>query len=453
MRSAIQRIVARQGKITGLEYTIRQEEAALETTDNLISDGLADETRQADEAPSRSVPEAPGHSVPEAVGIKRFGIAALEDLLYQLRQPAFRSQQLIEWLYGRAARSYTEMSNLPATLRQALAAEQPLSTPEIKERLVSKDGSRKYLLELADGAAVECVGIPDGQRLTVCFSTQVGCAMGCVFCATGQLGLIRQLAAGEMVDQLNLVGQDFGQRVTNAVAMGEGEPFANYAATLDALRLINHAKGLAIGARHITVSTCGLPSGIRAFAKEPEQFRLAISLHSAQQETRDMLMPGLRHHRLRNLQQAIFDYGDKTGRRTSLEYVLINGINDTDDEIVALMQFCEGLDCHVNLIGLNPPGGGRGGRRDGAGGESADGERAGGGSAGGERAGGGSAGGIQLDLTPDSPIRTLVDLTPSSPGRARFICQELQAVGIEASLRRSRGADILGACGQLAGQA
>jgi 23S rRNA (adenine2503-C2)-methyltransferase len=233
----------------------------------------------------------------------------------------------------------------------------------------------------------------------VCFSTQAGCAMGCGFCATGRAGLVRSLTGGEMVDQLTVVGRDFGERVTNAVAMGQGEPFANYDAVLDALRFMNAKDGLAIGARHLTVSTCGLLPGIRRFATEPEQFTLAVSLHSAVQKTRDRLMPGVRSYRVRDLRDALADYAAATGRRPTLEYALIAGENDSPGELAALVQWCRGLLCHVNLIPVNPV--------DGSG----------------------------LGRPADSVARTFRETL----GRA----------GVEASVRVERGADIDAACGQL----
>jgi 23S rRNA (adenine2503-C2)-methyltransferase len=294
------------------------------------------------------------------------------------------------------------MSNLPAALRAQLAEQHPLFVPRVVAKATSNDGTRKYLLELADGARVETVGIPTPGRLTVCFSTQVGCAMGCAFCATGTLGLTRSLAPGEMVDQVNLVARDFGARATNAVAMGQGEPFANYNATLAALRFMNSADGLGVGARHLTVSTCGIISQIRRLAAEPEQFTLAVSLHSAVQATRNKLMPSLAEQPLEQLRSTLDSYGQKTGRRPSLEYALIHKVNDSDAELEALLAFCQGILCHVNLIPLN----------------------------------------LVQHSAWQAPPRT----------RALAFEQALQKAHVEASLRSSRGADIAGACGQLATQ-
>lgn len=290
----------------------------------------------------------------DPVGIKALGLDGLTELAADLCLPSYRTSQLVSWLYGRAARSYDEMTNLPAGLRATLAGRLPLSYPTVRTRQISADGTRKYLLELADGVTVETVGLPAGDRLTVCFSTQAGCAMGCSFCATGRSGLTRSLAPGEMVDQLQVVAEDFGLRVTNAVAMGQGEPFANYDAVLAALRLMNDQRALGIGARHLTVSTCGLTTGIRRFSTEPEQFTLAVSLHSAVQSTRDLLMPGVRGVPLTELRGALIDYAETTGRRPSLEYALVAGITDTSEQLDALIAFCRGMLVHVNLIPVNP---------------------------------------------------------------------------------------------------
>ncbi|MDR2714081.1 MAG: 23S rRNA (adenine(2503)-C(2))-methyltransferase RlmN [Coriobacteriales bacterium] len=346
-------------------------------------------------------------------------------------------------------RSFDEMTDLPLALRELLSRSCSLSFPEVSKRLVSRDGSRKYLLRLADGAFVECVGIPTKSSLTVCFSTQVGCAMGCVFCATGSAGLARSLTPGEMVDQLSVVAADFeGRRITNAVAMGQGEPFANYDATLAALRFMNNPKLLGIGARHLTVSTCGLLSGLRRFSTEPEQFTLAISLHSAVQKTRDVLMPGLATQPLLELQKTLANYAEKTRRRPSLEYALIEGVNDTDEELEALIAFCKwgserrSLSFHVNLIPLNSVGGAD--DASGGGAASSGGAALGGGAAS-SSAGGGvraSSGGVGAGA---------LVLRPSLPARVEEFARALKNASLEVTIRSSRGDDINGACGQLAG--
>jgi 23S rRNA (adenine2503-C2)-methyltransferase len=339
---------------------------------------------------------------PTCIGVKALDRQGLVALVSEMGLPRFRAEQIERWLYSRTARTFEEMTNLPADLREALSGRLSLPYPTVIERQCSSDGTRKYLLRLCDSTTVETVGLPAGDRLTVCFSTQAGCAMGCAFCATGLAGLTRNLAPGEMVDQINLVAEDFGRRVTNVVAMGQGEPFANYDALLGALRFINADTGPGIGARHITVSTCGLLPGIKRFAREPEQFTLAVSLHSAVQSTRDRLMPGVRGMPLAELRQALIDYASVTGRRPSLEYALISGANDTDSELSALIEFCRGLLVHVNLIPANPV--------------------------------------------------AETGFARSSAERCAQFESALASAGIGASIRAERGADIAAACGQLRGR-
>lgn len=333
------------------------------------------------------------------IGIKALGPSGIEALVAELGLPGYRAAQVVSWLYGRAVRSFDEMTDLPAGLRETLAGRFALPFPAVEQRQRSADGTRKYLLSLADGVTVETVGLPAGDRLTVCFSTQAGCGMGCSFCATGRSGLTRNLAPGEMVDQLNVVAEDFGVRVTNAVAMGQGEPFANYDNVLSALRFMNHPKALGIGARHLTVSTCGILPGIQRFSGEPEQFTLAVSLHSATQETRDELMPGVKGFGVQQLRMALLEYAKATGRRPSLEYALIHGVNDTAEQAEALVDFCRGMLVHVNLIPVNP--------------------------------------------VPGTSFAR-----PADDARRQFEAA-LTAAHIEYSVRAERGADIDAACGQL----
>lgn len=339
--------------------------------------------------------------------IKSMSHEDLETLITSWGYPKFRVKQVEHWLYAQGVSSFDEMTNLPKNLRADLAENTSLSYVSEVTKQESSDGTRKYLLELPDGARVETVGIPSGKgkKLTVCFSTQAGCAMGCVFCATGRGGFLRNLTCGEMFDQVKHVEKDFGYRVSNIVAMGQGEPFANYDQTLAALRLFNSPTGLGIGARHITVSTCGLIGGIDKFTCEPEQFTLAVSLHSAIQETRDQLMPGVKKFDLVALKESLKVYGDMTKRRPSLEYAPIAGVNDDDEHIEALIEFCNGMLSHVNLIPLNP-------------------------------------------ISEKQKEEGLLEPSP----RIKQFESVLQGRGVEVSIRTSRGADIDGACGQLSQQ-
>ena len=334
--------------------------------------------------------------------IKSLSHQELEELMVELGQPRFRVRQIEEWLYLRDCSIISEMDNIPKSLRAQLDERFYIGNIELVTRQVSEDGTRKYLFKLADGACVETVGIPDDGRLTVCFSSQAGCPMGCTFCATGRAGFTRNLTSGEMYDQVSFVSKDFDARVTNVVCMGQGEPFLNYDAVLEALRRMNAQVGLGIGARHITVSTCGLIDGIHRFAEEPEQFTLAISLHAALQDTRDALMPGVSNVPLEELRQAVREYGEHTRRRPSFEYAPIENVNDDDEHIMALVEFCKGMLCHVNLIPSNP-------------------------------------------ITPGQETGGMMAPSP----RINDISRELSAHGIENSIRKSRGKDIDGACGQL----
>ena len=252
--------------------------------------------------------------------IKSYGLDELPDIIESLGQPSFRAKQLAQWLYVHHADSYDQMTNLPTALRARLAECFPLHAPSLAERRTSRDGTRKYLVEYHDGTCVETVAIPSrsGDRLTVCFSTQAGCSMQCAFCATGQAGFERNLVPGEIADQVLLAQNDMGRRVTNIVGMGQGEPFLNYRNVLAALRILNDPQGLAIGARHISISTCGVIEGIERFSHEPEQFTLAVSLHAARQSTRDLLMPRVARYKLPDLKQALMRYVKKTNRRVTL---------------------------------------------------------------------------------------------------------------------------------------
>ena len=335
--------------------------------------------------------------MPESIG--SLDLAGLAELSASLGQPPYRARQLVAWLYRRGARSFDAMTDLPAAMRESLVTAYTIDHPQTAEVLRSSDGTRKYLWRLADGVLVESVGIPSGDRLTVCFSTQAGCAMGCAFCATGRGGFVRDLSVGEIVWQVTGVAADFGLRASNAVAMGQGEPLLNYATTLAALRIMNHPLGPAIGARHLTVSTCGVIPGIRRFADEPEQFTLAVSLHSAVQATRDALMPGARRWPLTQLHEALVSYAEKSGRRPTLEVALIADRNDSPAEVAAIVSFARGWLNHVNLIPVNPVGGS--------------------------------------------------GFARTAAARVGEIAGILGAAGIETSVRVERGTDIEAACGQL----
>ncbi|MGI6754491.1 MAG: 23S rRNA (adenine(2503)-C(2))-methyltransferase RlmN [Atopobiaceae bacterium] len=339
-----------------------------------------------------------GQTVPKR-DIRSLSHGELMQLISDLGQPKFRVKQIEEWLWEKNAQSFDEMTNLSKALRAQLAEMVTMGGLQEIASQTSVDGSKKYLLQFPDSTTVECVGMPTKNRLTVCASTQAGCAMGCAFCATGAAGLTRSLSASEIYEQVMHVRDDFNTRVTSVVLMGQGEPFMNYDNTLAALRRLNSPDGAGIGARHLTVSTCGVIPMILRFAKEPEQFTLAVSLHSAVQKTRDYLMPGVKKYSLLHLYDAMGEYVDLTGRRPTYEYALIKGINDSEEELQYLCDFTRDTLAHVNLIKFNS--------------------------------------------IPNSKFQ------PATDERAEEFVRRLASVGVEATIRNSRGADIDAACGQL----
>jgi adenine C2-methylase RlmN of 23S rRNA A2503 and tRNA A37 len=444
------------------------------------------------------------HGLPS---IKSYDKGGLRALMEHMGQPAYRARQVAAWLYGEmrgtetgtSITSFEQMTDLPRSLRERLTSTCTLDPAKILRRYDSRDGSRKYLIQLAGGIAAETVAIPSSRgRLSVCFSSQVGCAMGCIFCATGRGGLIRSLGPGEMVDQLLMVARDFATdppqarqalgmqgvrstqgmqgaqgarslqdargtqgaqgarslqdargtaslvghvaslagrdappvRVSNAVAMGQGEPFANYNAVLGALRLINDERLLGIGARHLTISTCGLLDGIHRFAKEPEQFTLAVSLHSAVQQTRDRLMPGLTNQPLAVLREELLAYAGNTGRRPSLEYALIASVNDSTEELNALIEFAKGQNVFAQARDSTVAGSGTTVKEMGVATRSR------------------GAFNFHVNLIALNKIEGS-RLSPSPPERVQAFAAALSQAGIDANIRASRGQDIKGACGQL----
>jgi 23S rRNA (adenine2503-C2)-methyltransferase len=329
---------------------------------------------------------------------------ALTALIASWGFPRYRADQLWGWLYVQKAASFDAMHTLPAALRARFAAETRLGSLSLVQEIRSSDGeTRKYAFALPDGQIIETVLMRyEGVRRTACISTQAGCAMGCVFCATGQMGFARHLLPGEIVEQALHVArvlESGGSRLSNVVLMGMGEPFHNYDNTLEAVRRLSDPDGLAIGQRHITVSTVGLVPGIRRFAEEGLQVRLAISLHAATDEERSALLPVNRRYPLADLLDAVRDYIQRTGRRVTFEWTLIAGENDTPEQAHALGTLLRGLLCHVNVIPLNPTSG-YGGQ-------------------------------------------------PSDRARVEAFVQILEGYGIPTTVRMRRGIDVNAGCGQL----
>ena len=325
----------------------------------------------------------------------------LEQTLITMGQPKFRAKQVVQWVYEKGVHDFEEMTNLPKALRETLKQSFCFGTLSIDLEQVSKDGTCKRLYRLHDNKLVESVLMPykDGRR-TACISSQAGCAMGCTFCATGQMGFARHLSAEEIFEQAQRFSQELqqrGERLSNIVLMGMGEPFHNYKAVVEAIHLLKDRLG--IGARKITVSTVGLAPKIRAFAKEGLQVKLAISLHSTLDEERSAIMPINRKYPIEELMAACREFVDSTNRRITFEYALINGQNDTPEEATRLRNLLQGLMCHVNVIPLNPTAG--------------------------------------FDGAPSDPVRiqTFIDI--------------LEAGNIPATIRVRRGIDIDAGCGQL----
>lgn len=319
-------------------------------------------------------------------------------------QPPYRARQIWEGLYRHLWTTPEAFTSLPKALRAALASDFTFEAFHPAATLVSTDGeTHKTLFRLPDGAQIETVRMRYVRRRTLCISTQAGCAMGCAFCATGQMGLQRNLTAGEIVAQVLYYArwlQARGERVTHIVFMGMGEPFHNYTATMQAIDTLNHPQGFALGARRMTISTVGLVPQIRRFTAEKRQVNLAISLHAADDDLRSSLIPVNRKYPLADLMAAVRDYIATTHRRVTFEWALIRGLNDTPEQAHRLSALLKGMLAHVNLIPLNPTQGFRG--------------------------------------------------EATSRRRAQAFCQILETAGIPCTVRLRRGIDIQAGCGQLA---
>ncbi|MFD2443473.1 23S rRNA (adenine(2503)-C(2))-methyltransferase RlmN [Bacillus sp. CGMCC 1.16607] len=280
----------------------------------------------------------------------------LKDWLKENDEKTFRAEQIFDWLYKKRVKSFEEMSNLSKSLREKLEGKFSLTTLKTIIQQTSTDGTIKFLFELHDGYSIETVLMRHDYGNSVCVTTQVGCRIGCTFCASTLGGLKRHLEAGEIVAQVVNVQQvldESDERVSSVVIMGIGEPFDNYDNMLSFLKIINHDQGLNIGARHITVSTSGIVPKIYQFADENTQINFAISLHAPNTELRSQLMPINRAYKLAELMKAVKYYINKTGRRVSFEYGLFGGVNDQVEHAEELAKLLKGIKCHVNLIPVN----------------------------------------------------------------------------------------------------
>lgn len=293
------------------------------------------------------------------INLYDLNIEELTDLVVELGEKKFRAKQLWNWMYDNRVDNFEAMTSLPKPFIATLQEKAVLGKLELATEQKSKDGTQKRLYRLHDGQLIESVLMPYADdRRTACISSQAGCAMGCVFCATGQMGFARNLTEGEIFEQAMRFARELeadGERLSNVVLMGMGEPFHNYDATLSAVRRL--MTDLGIGARHITISTVGLVPQIRRFAEEGLQVNLAISLHKADDEQRTALMPVNKRWNIEELIEACRDYTHLTGRRITFEWAAIADENDTPEEAHKLGRLLAGLLCHVNIIPLNPTGG------------------------------------------------------------------------------------------------
>mgnify|MGYP000381196940 CR=1 FL=1 len=286
--------------------------------------------------------------------ISSFTLAELTAELKAMGQPGFRAKQIFHWVHQKLVTEFSAMTDQPKTLLAKLEESFYIAAPKIERRQEAKDGTVKYLLRMADGNCIETVVMRYHYGNTVCVSTQVGCRMGCRFCASTLDGMVRNLAPSEMLDQIYRIQTISGERVDNIVIMGSGEPMDNFQNVVQFLKLINSDKGLHISARNITVSTCGLVDKIRELADLQLQITLAISLHAPNDELRKTMMPIANKYSIEQIMEACRYYLKQTGRRISFEYSLVKGVNDTQECAEQLSGLLHGMNCHVNLIPVNP---------------------------------------------------------------------------------------------------
>lgn len=291
----------------------------------------------------------------QKMDIKSLDLNGLIEYMGTLGEPKFRAKQLYEWMHVKKAAGYSEMSNLPAKLRESLqeTTEYTSLTP-VKVLISQIDGTRKYLFRLQDGNVIESVFMRYKHGNSVCISSQVGCRMGCRFCASTLDGLTRNLTASEMLEQIYAIERHTGERVSNVVIMGSGEPMDNYDNVIRFVGLLTDDNGIHISQRNLTISTCGIVPRIREMAEQHFQFTLAISLHASSDEKRKELMPIANAYSIEEILDACRDYFDKTGRRITFEYSLVQGVNDTKEDSDRLVSLLRGLNCHINLIPVNP---------------------------------------------------------------------------------------------------
>lgn len=287
--------------------------------------------------------------------LKSMNLVEMTEFIVSIGEKPFRAKQVYQWIHEKQADSFDEMTNISKKLRESLADAGYLTTLKKEEVQISKlDGTRKYLFQLEDGNVIESVLMRYKHGNSVCISSQVGCRMGCRFCASTLDGLVRGLRPAEMLDQIYQIGKDIGERISNVVVMGTGEPMDNFDNLLRFIELLTDENGLHISQRNLTVSTCGIVPRMRELADKKLQITLALSLHASNQEKRLSLMPVANKYDIHEVVDACRYYFDQTGRRVTFEYSLVGGVNDTDQDAEELCRLVKGMNCHINLIPVNP---------------------------------------------------------------------------------------------------
>ena len=287
--------------------------------------------------------------------LKSMNLAEMTEFIVSIGEKPFRAKQVYQWIHEKQADSFDEMTNISKKMRELLADAGYLTTLKKEEVQISQlDGTRKYLFQLEDGNVIESVLMRYKHGNSVCISSQVGCRMGCRFCASTLDGLVRGLRPAEMLDQIYQIGKDIGERISNVVVMGTGQPMDNFDNLLRFIELLTDENGLHISQRNLTVSTCGIVPRMRELADKKLQITLALSLHASNQEKRLSLMPVANKYDIHEVVDACRYYFDQTGRRVTFEYSLVGGVNDTDQDAEELCRLVKGMNCHINLIPVNP---------------------------------------------------------------------------------------------------
>ncbi len=337
----------------------------------------------------------------EKINLKNFSRKELTDFIENSGEKSFRADQLWQWIYQKQVTAFSEMTNIAKSFQEKLTQIAKIETLTLKEKIESESGTVKFLWQLNDGLAIESVYIPEGKRKTLCVSSQVGCTLGCRFCATGKLGFIRNLEPFEITDQVLSVQRELQLSLSNIVIMGMGEPFLNYTHLLKALYILNDQDGVALGHRKITISTAGIIPKLRQYTSEKHPFKLAISLNATTQVQRENIMPITRTYALNDLMMAAREYTKHSKKRITFEYVLLKNVNDSYEDISRLKILLKNIPCKLNIIAYND-----------------------------------TASGF---------------ITPSE-SHIKWFSENLKSIKAPVTVRLSKGDDIQGACGQLAAQ-